>query len=100
MKEDTPNKTQENWQRTVDKLNEWLISLDKRITVLLLNDPSMMKPAERERAANRYYMVLLDLLELRMEYMQAIAHERVKERDEGREMVYEDPSRGLKYRLT
>ena len=53
----------------LERLNNWLNVLERRIYTLLdMNDPELMTPAQREQAASRYLMIFHHLLQLHQEY--------------------------------
>src|SRR5437763_12090748 len=53
----------------LERLNNWLNVLEKRIHALLdTNDTESMTPAEREQAASRHFMILHHLFQLHQEY--------------------------------
>ena len=53
----------------LERLNNWLNVLERRIYTLLdMNDPELMTPAQREQAASRYLMILCHFLQLRQKY--------------------------------
>ena len=64
-----PMNEQECQRDTMQRLHDWLIVLEKRITDLLeetqLQD---LKPGEREQAASRYIALMLRLLQYRRQF--------------------------------
>jgi len=53
----------------LERLNNLLNVLERRIYTLLdMNDPELMTPAQREQAVSRHLMILCHLLQLRQEY--------------------------------
>ena len=61
-----PTKDTDCQQDTLERVNNWISVLERRIHALLeMNDPESMKPAEREQAASHHLMLLLDFLKLR-----------------------------------
>ena len=60
----------------LERLNNWLNLLERRIYALLdTNDPELMSPAQRERAASRHLVSLLYFLQLRQKYAISSADE-------------------------
>lgn len=65
----SPTKENDCRQDTLERLNNWLDVLERRIHALLdTNDLESMNPAEREQAAIRHLMFLLKGFELRQKY--------------------------------
>ena len=53
----------------LERLYNWLDVLERRFYTLLdMNDPELMTPAQREQAASRYLMILCHFLQLRQKY--------------------------------
>ncbi len=60
----------------LERLYNWIDVLEKRVHALLdTNDPELMSPAQRERAASRHLVSLLYLLQLRQKFAESIEEE-------------------------
>ncbi len=56
----------------LERLNNWLDVLEKRIHALLdTNDPELLTPAQREQAASRHLMIMYHFLQLLQKYADA-----------------------------
>lgn len=67
-----PTSEQECQQDALERLNNWLNTLEGRVCGLLNgNNPESMRPVEREQAANRHLLVILRMLQDRQHYAQA-----------------------------
>ena len=56
----------------VERLNNWLDVLEKRIHALLdTNDPELLTPAQREQAASRHLMMMYHFLQQLQKYADA-----------------------------
>ena len=56
----------------LERLNNWLDVLEKRIHALLdTNDPELLTPAQREQAASRHLMIMYHFLQQLQKYADA-----------------------------
>ena len=56
----------------LERLNNWLDVLEKRIHALLdTNDPELLTPAQREQAASRHLMMMYHFLQQLQKYADA-----------------------------
>lgn len=67
-----PMDEKECQQDTLHRIHNWLNVLEQRTADLLhVNEPTTLKPGEREQAISRHLLLILRLLQVRQQYAQA-----------------------------
>ena len=70
------SRTNSHTKDALERLNNWVNVLERRFYALLdTNDPELMSPAQRERAASRHLVSLLYFLQLRQKFAASIEEE-------------------------
>ena len=70
------SRTNSHTKDALERLNNWVNVLERRFYALLdTNDPELMSPAQRERAASRHLVSLLYFLQLRQKFAESIEEE-------------------------
>ena len=69
---DIPLSEQQCQQDILRRVHTWLGVLEQRVMLLLqAHDPEAMKPGECEQAISRHLVLMVRLLQLRQQYVQA-----------------------------
>lgn len=69
---DIPLSEQQCQQDILRRVHRWLSVLEQRVMLLVqTHDPEAMKPGECEQAISRHLVLMVRLLQLRQQYVQA-----------------------------